>query len=632
MPAETSLRAEDLPDLLDAFITWLERCGVGNPSFLTGARNLLRRFPDPQEFATQSLEARLGEPNHVHPMLNFLMLHGHLHPGYDYLLERKLHGVLQKGSLSPMGPDLAEFITKAERIGYTHQVSEAMASQAAVRMMIETGRRLGELDEEDLGEFASAIAERERRRNRHYPHYRVALFDTRVVLYHLGTSVDAPKRSVPEVWSWEQHLHGVDDGLARSISHYLDRLTATLSRSRAKGTASELAHFGRFLTSIDPGLQSFSDLDRRRHIEPYLSFVATASNPYTGDPIAISTVRSRIQVVGRMLDAMGEWGWEEAPGRKMVFERDSPRLPRPLPRYLPPDADRRLIEALEASPNRLRADALLLARATGIRIGELLDLELDAVHEVLGQGAWLKVPLGKLATERMVPLDDDTVALIDRIVEHRSPGRPLLNPRSGRLVEFLLTHHGRRIDGGSLRDELRRSAEDAGIGPVVPHQLRHTFATALVNSGCSLQSLMAMLGHVSAEMSLRYGRLFDATVRAEYEKALTLAKDRLGTVLPEGKTLTLDTDWRTAPLIKARSGSGYCLRTLQQGACPYANICEGCPSLRVDVTFLPALSSQLTDTKVLLGDAETRGWDTEAARHRRLVGRLEDLVSDGQSA
>jgi hypothetical protein len=43
----------------------------------------------------------------------------------------------------------------------------------------------------------------------------------------------------------------------------------------------------------------------------------------------------------------------------------------------------------------LFADALLPARATGVRIGELTDLELDRVHEVL-VGAWLKVPLGKL--------------------------------------------------------------------------------------------------------------------------------------------------------------------------------------------------------------------------------------------
>ena len=68
---------------------------------------------------------------------------------------------------------------------------------------------------------------------------------------------------------------------------------------------------------------------------------------------------------------------------------------------------------------------------------------------------------------------------------------------------------------------------------ITPHQLRHTYATALVNAGVSLQSLMALLGHVSAEMSLRYGRLFDSTVRTEYERALTAAKAHLGTLPTE---------------------------------------------------------------------------------------------------
>jgi integrase len=138
-----------------------------------------------------------------------------------------------------------------------------------------------------------------------------------------------------------------------------------------------------------------------------------------------------------------------------------------------------LLQALSDSPNRLYADALLLLRETGLRIGELCDLELDCVHEIPGQGAWMKVPLGKLLTERMVPIDEETVELIDRIAIERSPGRPLRHPRSGKLVEFLLTHQGRRVSACTLRDELHRAAREAGLKDVVPHQLRHTFATAM---------------------------------------------------------------------------------------------------------------------------------------------------------
>jgi hypothetical protein len=262
---------------------------------------------------------------------------------------------------------------------------------------------------------------------------------------------------------------------------------------------------------------------------------------------------------------------------------------------------------------------------------------LDCVHQIPGHGAWLKVPLGKLDTERMVPLDDETVALIDRVATTRSTGRPLAHPRTGQPTQFLFTHHGRRLSQTAVRKELARSAETAGIGHVTPHQLRHTYATALVNAGVSLQALMALLGHVSAEMTLRYAHLFDTTVRAEYERALDLAKGRIGAIpTPTGRTrIPVDggsgcdshDDWRDAPAIKARLAGGHCLRAPAQGACPYANICEHCPSFRTDAASVAVLAVQRVDTEALLADAQHRGWVDEADRHRRLLDRLDTLIA-----
>jgi hypothetical protein len=101
------------------------------------------------------------------------------------------------------------------------------------------------------------------------------------------------------------------------------------------------------------------------------------------------------------------------------------------------------------------------------------------------------------------------------------------------------------------------------------HELRHTYATALVNAGVSLQSLMALLGHVSAEMSLRYGRLFDATVNAESERALTAAKahpSTLPTERPGGRTplLILRRRLEQAPAVKARLACGSYVRAQAQ--------------------------------------------------------------------
>jgi hypothetical protein len=230
-----------------------------------------------------------------------------------------------------------------------------------------------------------------------------------------------------------------------------------------------------------------------------------------------------------------------------------------------------------------------------MRIGELVDLELDCVHEVPGSGAWLKIPLGKLLTERMVPIDEETLVLLDRIVACRSPGRPLRHPRTGKMADFLFTHQGRRVSADTLREELRRAGAEAGLDRVVPHQLRHTYATALVNAGCSLQAL--------------HGE----------RTQLPLAAVTSG-------------NWRDTPLIKARLAGGYCLRTAAQGSCAYANICEHCPNFRSEASFLPILHLQRVDAEALATDAEQRGWGEEAARHRRLIERLDLLITQAHAS
>ena len=87
-------------------------------------------------------------------------------------------------------------------------------------------------------------------------------------------------------------------------------------------------------------------------------------------------------------------------------------------------------------------------------------------------------------------------------------------------------------------------------------------------------------------------------------------------------------DWRDAPATKAPLAGGHCLRAPAQGACPYANICEHCPSFRTDAASVAVLAAQRVDTQALLADAQTRGWIDEADRHRRLLNRLDTLIAD----
>ena len=366
-PAKTAVPPQAAP-VYAAYLGWLAARGVGNKTFESGARSFLARFPDPQDWAGLALPARLaGTRPHLQPLLNFLMLHRHLRPWYDYLLDRKLTAILREAPASPLGPDLARFLAGAEALGYSPRPRTGMASEVAIRVLIQTGRPLSELTDADFTAFAQAITEREARLGRALKHYHHALYASRAVVYHLGAPAEpVPKRATLGRWSWERHLDGVSPQVRRPMVAYLERLQATHARSSVQGTASELAHLGRFLARHNPGLSSLALLDRQHDIEPYLNQVAAAVNHRTGHPITASTAKKRIQAVGSFLDAIAEWGWPEAPPRRLIFNRDTPRLPHPLPRYLPPDHERALLAALEASPHRLRADALLLLRATGL--------------------------------------------------------------------------------------------------------------------------------------------------------------------------------------------------------------------------------------------------------------------------
>lgn len=622
-------------DLHSAYLDYLARSGRGNSSYWQAARVFFRRWPDPRRWAEQPLATRLSAGSATRPILTFLMLHRGLQPGYDYLLERKLSSIWREIKDSPLGPELDRFMTAAAELGFTERVRFATGSQVPARLLIQTGRRLDQLSIADLDAFSAACHDRHERTGTDHKHYLAAVSNTQRVLFHLGILDQLPRAGGPVPFA--ERLAEVHPAIRDTMIAYLERKRATCQPKTVSAIATRLKHFGVFLAQIDPGLDSIAHLDRRSHIEPYLTSLVEAVNSKNDELITVADRSRRVLALTGFLTDITEWGWPEAPPRKLVFRDDNPKLPQVLPRYLPVDIDRRLTQALTEHPgNELAAAALRLQRSCGLRIGELLDLELDCVHELPGHGSWLKVPLGKLETERMVPLDTEILALIDRITQIRCHGRPMPHPRYRRPAQFLFTHHGRRLSQNAVRAELNRAAQTAGIGHITPHQLRHTYATALVNAGVSLQALMALLGHMSAEMSLRYGRLFDTTVRAEYERALHLAKQQARTPAPGRRSLPLveitgGVDWKDTPLLKSRLAGGFCLRAPAQGACAYANICEHCPSFHTAPSSLPILAAQRVDAETLAVDAEKRGWITEAERHRRLITQLDTLISEAQA-
>jgi hypothetical protein len=304
-----------------------------------------------------------------------------------------------------------------------------------------------------------------------------------------------------------------------------------------------------------------------------------------------------------------------------------------MPRALPPDVDRALMAAVADLDDLFTRTGLRLLRATGLRVGELLDLELDCLVDFAGHGTWLRVPVGKLGTERMVPLEPDILAVLDAWTAQRDPQRALPHPRDGRPTEFLFCERGKRPTAWRLRQGLLAAVaaadlRDAGgsLLHVTPHRLRHTFGTSLINGGIGLPALMALMGHVTPEMTLRYARLASPTIRTAYQQAMD--NIRAGKALPlvamtPAPPVPDRVEWLHAEMVKTRLAAGYCARHRAAGPCPYANICEQCDSFIPATDAAATLDAQLHDVRALQQDAATRGWTDEAARHDRVAASLE---------
>ncbi|MDA8346976.1 MAG: tyrosine-type recombinase/integrase [Thermaerobacter sp.] len=650
MAASSAGRAPrpDIAAILEDYADFTVRLGLSYHSRyerMRGARALLARL-DGLDWHSPTVAAALEDlAQRENSFISYLLLHGHLRPGYSYLLSHHPQ-LVRQAPHSPYAEDVAAVTGIAPQLGFTPYTVRSLLTEVLMRVLVQTGKRLRDLTPADFKDFRSATQRWEKETGQTTKYWRHYVHAAETVLYHLGIYERPTPHGHAREHTWAGYLKGVaQPELKAEMLRYIEQMAATRRTSTVIGYCHSLVPFARYLAEHHPEVRSVGDLRRDAHIEPYLVWNATREwTPRGGTPQRYSARERQHGVldIKFFFDTITEWGWEEAPKRRLLFPSDVPKRDKPLPRFIPQDQEARLMAAIRTLQDPFQRYPLEILRATGLRIGELLNLELDCVHQVPGQGAWLKVPLGKLRTERMVPIDAETVAMFDTIAQARGAVRPLPHPETGRPTEFLLMRHGTRVSIALIRNTLRRAVGMAGLVDakgrplhITPHQFRHTYATALINAGISLPALMRLLGHVSATMSLRYGHLFDATVRQQYEAALNAAKSQYSPAMLEAAATASggqpEAYWIENDKLKTRLAHGYCLRELAQQSCPVANVCERCPA------FLPlpeeqeVIRRQLEDVKLLIRDATMRGWETEVKRHQEVAGHLQALLGEGRS-
>lgn len=196
----------------------------------------------------------------------------------------------------------------------------------------------------------------------------------------------------------------------------------------------------------------------------------------------------------------------------------SPRARRTLPAVLRAEEAAELVRAAavradDGSATGLRDVAMLeLLYASGIRVGELVGLDLDD----LDRERDLVRVLGKGRKERSVPFGRPARRALDAWLRSGRPG--LLGEDSGPAL--FLGARGGRIDPRAVRTVVhRRIADVPGAPDIGPHGLRHTAATHLLEGGADLRSVQELLGHASLATTQLYTHVTTDRLRAAYRQA-----------------------------------------------------------------------------------------------------------------
>ena len=191
----------------------------------------------------------------------------------------------------------------------------------------------------------------------------------------------------------------------------------------------------------------------------------------------------------------------------------TPKVPKKLPRELTVDEVFGMLEHIRGDDAASVRDRAILEflYATGLRVGEMVSLDLDDVDL---RGRMVRV-VGKGGKERMVPFGTQSEKTLRRWLAVARPSRLKTD-----TAAIFLNLRGGRLTDRSVRRILDRRLREAAIhARVSPHALRHSFATHLLGAGADLRAIQELLGHSSLSTTQRYTHVSTDALMQVFDKA-----------------------------------------------------------------------------------------------------------------
>jgi integrase len=400
-----------------------------------------------------------------------------------------------------------------------------------------------------------------------------------------------------------------------------------------------LRRFGLWLDTERPHIESLAELTRADLVDFMESVHQMRKIKHPAETISPAFRAGIISTVAVFFRYAALFEWDDAPARPLITHADMPRRIQRVPRFIPEHQLNPVMERIRSLECPLQRCALLTARWSGGRRTEIRKLLLDCLDAYPDGTPRLRLAAGKALRERTVPVHEEAAQSIRDLIKLREaqPDQGIFDPDLGRTVRYLFLRNGVLAHPDYLfASPLGQIGEDLAIlnGDGKPalhaHRFRHTLGTQLAEKGARTQTIMKILGHKSPGMSMTYANISDPVVLADYQSVLkpgAVIAGPLADTLRTGHLGQDALDWIKTNFYKTELELGHCLRLPQEGPCE-CDLYLTCAKFITTPQYVPRVRERLQVERQLARDAEDRGWDREAGRHRQTIARLRALLDE----
>lgn len=281
--------------------------------------------------------------------------------------------------------------------------------------------------------------------------------------------------------------------------HYLV-VERRLATNTVKSYERDLKKYYQYVTKVE-SISSFNEVNRIQVIH-FLKHLKEQGNSSRTLARHIASIRSFHKFLFR----------EKVTDHDPTEQIETPQAERTLPKVLNISEVEALLDAPKLNtPLGIRDKAMLeLLYATGLRVSELINLNLADIHLSMG---FIRC-LGKGNKERIVPLGSVATRALQAYLDN---GRGQL-VKQKKTDAFFVNHHGNRMTRQGFWKNLKKIASAAHIEKeLTPHTLRHSFATHLLENGADLRAVQEMLGHADISTTQIYTHVTKTRLKDVYK-------------------------------------------------------------------------------------------------------------------